>query len=143
MRASWRIEETLQVVGSGQHTLRVTAEEAIAVQRNALVKPVAQRSRQQPGERGEFPGHPECSDNPNEGRGARIEARPVEQHHGVVVSGGQPVLREQRLPLRRLHSTEAEYAAGIEADQETRPGVAEFADAVEKHDALVCSRGGW
>lgn len=125
------------MVRIGQQAGVVLAEQPIAVQRDAVIRPVSQASRQdaQHAQRlptaGQLPDHfEECI--------RTFPVMPIANHrHGVELIHRQPGPRQQRLAFGGLHGGQAHAALVVVANQETRPAIAEFADAVEQNHGFA------
>ena len=125
------------MVRTGQQAGVVLAEQPIAIQRDAVIRPVSQASGQDAQQAQRLPAGWQLADHFKERIGT-FPIMPVANHrHGVELVHRQPGPRQQRLAFGGLHGGQADTSLVIVANQETRPAVAEFADTVEQNHSFA------
>ena len=115
----------------------VPAEQPIAIQRDAIVSPIAQTTRDNAQQFQQLPAPRQLPDHFQECIRA-LPIMPVADHrHGVEFVQRQTGPRQQGLALGRLHGRQPHAALAVMANQKTRPAVAQFAHAVEQHHGFA------
>src|SRR5690606_24521503 len=130
------IEKSIHGIRSRHHSQLITAKEAIAVERNAVVTPIAHALREYPHGSEKGPGHRELTHDVQEGIALGMSDSLIHQQHGFEAVRRQAKPLQDGLALGRLHGAELEDRLLVVAKEKPAPAIAQPAHAIEQ-DHLV------